>query len=101
MVRRMYVFLIVPHNRKLRILVGHHIVGGIREGVAGNHDRHEAWAKVRAKVFATVGRNFGRIYGVAEWEVSEGAEIQNFSRVHAIAKEADFHIRFLTIGKDE
>ena len=93
----MYVFLIVPHDLKLPIRTGHYVVGGIREGDAGKHDRHEAWAKVRAKIFDKIGRDFGRIYSVAEWEVSEGVEIQRFHKVYAIAKEADFHIRTLRI----
>ena len=101
MVRRMFVFLIVPRDPELPIRVGREVVDGIREGDAGNHDRHEAWAKVRAKVFGEVGRDFGRIYSVAEWEVSEDAKIQRFHKVYAIAKEADFHIRTLMIGKDE
>ena len=101
MMRRMFVFLIVPRDPKLPIRAGHEVVGGIREGDAGKHDRHEAWAKVRAKVFGEVGHDFGRIYSVAEWEFSEDAEIQRFHKVYSIAKEANFHIRTLMIGKDE
>ena len=80
-VKRMFVYMLVPHDPRKHISVSHRIVEFSRAGPRAAIEREHAWFKIKNEVHAQAPRSVVRFVQLTEWDYAGLEDIKHFCKV--------------------